>query len=179
MKTWRRICSILLSGLLIFVVFVTGNGVLTQPFPCCLCNATRHHAPCLVDLETGTVTELSVYDPHPYLTGELAEEQSTTGTFSFVTCGEAQGYRNTTQKKVEITVPDADLTGQALLCAECKKRYSIDTENRYILMDLYEKEKALCIPMIAQAFSIRCYEVTISNYEGGMTITINGTIKSE
>lgn len=177
MKTWRRICSILLSGLLIFVVFATGNGVLTQPVPCCLCNATRHHAPCLVDLETGSVTELSVYDPHPYLTGELAEEQSTTGTFSFVTCGEAQGYRNTTQKKVEITVPDAELTGQALLCAECKKRYSIDTEKRYILMDLYKKENVHCISQSEQTISVRCYDITFGKHENGTQLIVIGTLK--
>lgn len=161
---------------MIFVFFFTVNGVFTQPVPCCLCNATRHHAPCLVDLETGSVTELSVYDPHPSITGELAEEQHTTGTFSFVTCGEAQGYRNTAQKKVEITVPDSELTGLAALCTECQNHYSIDLENRYILMDLYEKEKAYRIPLIEQSILLRCYKISIIENDDGTTITITGTI---
>lgn len=163
MKIWQRICSILLSGVLIFVAFITVTGMFTQPVPCCLCNTTRHHAPCLVDLETGSVTELSVYHPHPTITGELAEEQYTTGTFSFVTCGEAQGYRDTAQKKIEIAVPDIELTGDALLCNECKIRYFLDSEKRYILADLYEKEKIQCVSMVEQVFYIRCYEVFMVN----------------
>ena len=179
MKIWQRICSILLSGVLIFVVLTTVKGMFTQPVPCCLCNATRYHAPCLVDLETGSVTELSVYDPHPTITGELAEEQYTSGTFSFVTCGEAQGYRDTAQKKIEIAVPDTELTEDSLLCNECKMRYSIDSEKRYILADLYEKEKIQCVSMVEQVFYIRCYEVIIRNHESEFVIRINGTMADE
>ena len=176
MKIWQRICSILLSGVLIFVVLTTVKGMFTQPVPCCLCNATRYHAPCLVDLETGSVTALSVYDPHPTITGELAEEQYTTGTFSFITCGEAQGYRDTTQKKIEIVVPDTELTEDSLLCNECKIRYSLDSENRYVLVDLYEKENSYRIPLIDQSILLRCYEITIIENVGETAITITGTL---
>lgn len=179
MEIWQRICRILLSGVLLFVVLSTVDGMFTQPVPCCLCNASRYHAPCLVDLETGSVTELSVYDPHPTITGELAEEQYTTGTFSFITCGEAQGYRDTAQKKIEIAVPDTELTKDSLLCNECKIRYSLDSENRYVLVDLYEKENSYRIPLIDQSILLRCYEITIVENVGETAITLTGTMIEE
>ena len=166
----------MLLALLIPLLIVQVNE---EPFtvsPCCLCNAIRYHAPCLVDLETGTITELSIYDPHPTMTGELAEEQYTTGIFSFVTCGEAQGYRDTTHKKVEMVVPDTKRAGQTALCESCRDRYAVNIEERYVLLDLYEKENAYGIPMVDQTISIRCYELVISKQARGLSLTVLGMI---
>lgn len=176
MRTWLKRCSFMLLALLIPLLIIQVNESSITASQCCLCDTMRYHAPCLVDLETGTITELSIYDPHPTITGELAEEQYTTGTFSLVTCGEAQGYRDTTHKKVEMVVPDTKLAGQTALCESCRDRYAVSIEERYVLMDLYEKENVYCIPMIDQKISIRCYELVISKQARGIFLTVLGMI---
>lgn len=76
-------------GVVLFAVLVviTTNVIILsvkqEQKECCLCESFRYHAPCMVDLETGNVLELELYDPHPVMVAELAQEQYSTGTFSF------------------------------------------------------------------------------------------------
>ena len=177
MKTWQRICSVLVTTLLILALTIIVNGIIAWNHPCSLCNAMRYHAPCLVDLETGTVTELSIYDPHPFLTGELADEQYTTGTFSLLTCGKAQGYKDTTQKRIEITIPQIEMSSQVLLCASCVEKFNVDNAERYLLMDLYDKEMSRSFSLTEQTVVIRCYEISIERYEMEIKISLQGLLE--
>lgn len=58
-------------------------------------------------------------------------------------------------------------------------RYSIDSENRYVLVDLYEKENSYRIPLIDQSILLRCYEITIIENVGETAITLTGTMIEE
>ena len=62
------------------------NSLANSPEPeiCALCgngSGTSYHAPVLVNLSTGEIGELRVYNPDPHHRNEIAKEQST-GTFS-------------------------------------------------------------------------------------------------
>jgi len=57
------------------------------------------------------------------------------------------------------------------------KRYSIDTEKRYILMDLYKKENVHCISQSEQTISVRCHDITFGKHENGTQLIVIGTLK--
>ena len=49
----------------IFLLLFTGcSSDIPESEECALCDAFPRHAPCLVDLNTGDVKELDIYQPH-------------------------------------------------------------------------------------------------------------------
>ena len=54
-----------IAVILIFICMIT---LLPAPNPkrCAICDSIPYHAPCLVNLATGEVGELTVYEPHPF-----------------------------------------------------------------------------------------------------------------
>ena len=107
MKMWLKILSVVL----IVVIAATAILLFTREKKCCLCSSFRHHAPCLIDLETGEMIELDLYFPHPTLVAELSGFQPEQGTFSFVCLGNVVGTKLTDSKTIEIHIPnDKDTT---------------------------------------------------------------------
>lgn len=81
MKMWQKRISLILA---VVVVVVASLFLKLGNKECCLCSSFRYHAPCLIDLKTGELIELRLYEDHPTLVAELSEKQSHNGTFSFV-----------------------------------------------------------------------------------------------
>lgn len=178
MKTWLRFFSVI--GV-IFVCVVVATAMLLFPIyekPCCLCDAFRYHAPCLIDLETGELTELDLYFPHETLVAELAEKQPETSTFSFVDIGNVTGTKNTGSKTVTLHVPN-DKTFKPALCSSCRKLLPLIHTGRYVLADLYSKEAVLIPIKPNTAFSLRCYEITTekNTEKGGISVLIQGALE--
>ena len=175
MKMWLKILSVVL----IVVIAATAILLFTREKKCCLCSSFRHHAPCLIDLETGEMIELDLYFPHPTKVAELAEPQPEMGTFSFVSIGNVSGTKLTDSKIIEIHIP-TDKTYNPALCSDCRKQLPFGYTGRYIFADLYSKEEKILLPIKADtAFSLRCYDITTeSNIEkGGISVTIKGTLE--
>lgn len=79
-----------------------------EPEICALCGSgIPYHAPVLVNLSTGEIGEMRVYDPDPRHRYELEEEQST-GTFSFLHIAGLTGYRDTCNHSCCVTLPETD-----------------------------------------------------------------------
>ena len=175
MKMWAKILCVVL----VIAVAITAILLLTQEEKeCCLCNSFRHHAPCLIDLETGELVELDLYFPHETLVAELAEEQPETSTFSFVQIGNISGTKLTDSKTIEIHIPK-DTAGSFALCKDCKKLLPSGHTSRYVFADLYSKEEKVLIPIIADSnFSLRCYDITAKENaeKGGISAVIQGTL---
>jgi hypothetical protein len=115
---WQKILSVVLA-----LSMATLIGCAAQEEKnCCLCNSFRYHAPCLIDLETGEMIELSVYEPHATKAGELAEEQPKIDTFSFIRLGNVTGTKMIGSRTIEINVPAADQTKNPALCENCCRR---------------------------------------------------------
>lgn len=79
-KTWLRKYSLPILVIVSIAILLIS---LIPPKECVLCTEAPHHAPCLLNLSTGEIEELTVYDPHQVNSKILSEEQ-TTGTFSFL-----------------------------------------------------------------------------------------------
>ena len=90
----------------VILILVLAFAILPAPEPerCVICDSIPFHAPALVNLETGEVGELEVYEPHPFKVAELNEYQQG-GTFSFIHAAGLNGYSDTANWETHITVP--------------------------------------------------------------------------
>lgn len=177
MKIWlKRISAILLISLILF----TAWQWLVPPSSekCSICRFIKSHAPCLLNLSTGEIGELALYESHHTKVGEIAEEQQG-GTFCFFSAAGAKGTRTTNPWVLNIRVPmEGDRIHKSHFCQKCRELLT-GYDQGYILLDLYDKDEPTVYPLFANAaYGLRCYIVTVEpkyireEYE----ITIEGTL---
>lgn len=173
LKMWQRSLSLLL-----IVAIISLLGCTTQnKKECCICNSFRYHAPCLVDLETGEMIELALYEPHATKAGELAEEQPEIDTFSFVRLGNVTGTKLTGSRTIEIKVPTVDSTSTPALCINCRKMLNGDYTGRYVLADLYDNSSKVLYPIQNDTYMVlRCYEVTMNKKNQVIIVIVHGVL---
>lgn len=178
LKMWQKILSVMLA---LSMATLIGCAAQKQK-DCCLCSSFRYHAPCLIDLETGEMIELSLYEPHTTKAGELAEDQPKVDTFSFVRLGNVSGTKMTGNAVIEVDIPNADKTSSPALCKECKALLQKGYKGRYVLADLYDKESKTLIPIEnGTAMTLRCYEISMSQIEekDGIHVVVQGILMQE
>lgn len=145
---------------------------------CVLCNAFPRHAPCLVDLNSGKICELEIYQPHHTKVAELSDEQYG-GYMSLVQFGDINGILLGADR-VELEAP-AKATGirDSLFCKDCRKLLKDSNCQGYILADLRNPEE-LSVWQIAEGISasVRCYEIdiTASSDSRELLIVMKGTL---
>lgn len=167
------------SFLAIFAMIAILLGLLyanCEPERCALCGFIKSHAPCLVNVKTGEVEEMALYEPHYTLVGEIAEEQ-TDSTFSFVDIAGARGTRLSSPFIMELEIP---INGTPVIkqhfCKNC--RSLLAGHKGYVIADLYVPG----VPIIygisnGMQLTIRCYTVGASLSENGSShsLVIKGT----
>ena len=175
MKMWQKRISLLLA---VAVVAVASLFLAFENKECCLCSSFRYHAPCLIDLKTGELIELRLYQDHHTLVAELAKEQPHYGTFSFVKLNGVSGTKLTGPEKVELLVPNETVLFPAL-CNKCKQQLPFGLASRYVLADLHGMEDKYLIPIEADtALSLRCYDISMEAdaEKDGIAVVILGTL---
>ena len=176
MKTWQKRLSLILA---VVVVVVASLFLALENKECCLCSSFRYHAPCLVDLKTGEMIELRLYEDHPTLVAELSEEQSHNGTFSFVRLNGVSGAKQTGPERVDLLVPTEVILFPAL-CKDCRQQLPAGLVNRFVLADLHGMEEKNLIPIVADtALSLRCYDISmeLDAEKDGIAVIILGTLE--
>lgn len=150
-------------------IFSAARGIYKalKPVYCHVCGngeGRRHHAPCVLALSTGQMIELEVYDPHPSLAGELAEEQQR-GTLSFVHRGELTAIRDSGAQTCTLYLPeDAGPMGDRLFCSDCEAILTEIAVEGYVLLDLYDLDSISAYPISDGAeYAIRCYTVSVDS----------------
>lgn len=173
MKKLTVICIVIL-------VLLTGCTYVNAPEPeqCSLCAGLPSHAPCIINLSTGEMLELAVYEPHPFIIGELAEEQQRE-TFSFVRGAGVEGYR-LSGESITITIPMvADAMEEKHFCNTCRERLADCASQGYALVDLKNTINPV-IYVIANDLeaSFRCYNIFANEAIEGekYEISIIGTL---
>ncbi|MBR4290634.1 MAG: hypothetical protein IKT52_08340 [Oscillospiraceae bacterium] len=150
-----------------------------EPERCSLCNDLPRHAPCIINLSTGEKLELDVYEPHPFLVGEIAEEQRG-GYFSFVRGAGVEGYK-LGAKSVTITIPvKSDRLDQQCFCNNCRELLADYKNQGYALVDLKDAENPVVYAINTDTkATFRCYEISVQKIkeDGKYEITIIGTLK--
>ena len=176
MKIWQTIFNVVLVIVALTVAIFFARA---EPQECCLCDSFRYHAPCLIDLETGDMIELSLYMPHETKVAELAEEQPEMDTFSFVCLGNVKGTKMSARKIIELKVPTADKSSHHALCKGCRKQLEGGYEGRYVIADLYDLKNVILVPIVDDVkVDIRCYEIAIRLNEemDVIVVTIQGNL---
>ena len=146
---------------------------------CVLCNAFPRHAPCLVDLNSGKICELEIYQPHHTKVAELSDEQYG-GYMSLVQFGDINGILLGADR-VELEAPIKSTGIQdSLFCKDCRKLLKDSNCQGYILADL----RTPATPSVwtikdGISFSVRCYEIDITAADDSETLIVvmRGTLK--
>lgn len=162
------VCAIILFGFII--------SYDTEPNRCSLCDDLPRHGLCVLDISTGEKLELDIYDPHPFLVGEIAEDQPG-GYFTFIRNNDISGYK-IAAKCIVITVPNKHTQlAKQYFCQSCRALISSVANNSYVLIDLMDLHSPVVFPISSSsAFSVRCYEVSVHEYTENNTyeITVSG-----
>lgn len=171
----RFIISGFSAILILFLIFFTQST--SNPRICAICDSIPYHAPCLVNLESGEVGELAVYEPHPFKSGDLNEHQQGE-TFSFLNVAGAKGYRDGINHKVLITIPaNENEYEEKLFCDSCRKLISGHTEYGFLLMDLKMPDNPVLLSLVpGSRQSMRCYEIQAGQNTNGIEIVVQGTL---
>ena len=163
----------------ILLLFAGCSADLPASKECVLCDAFPRHAPCLVDLNSGKICELEIYQPHHTKVAELSDEQYG-GYMSLVQFGDINGILLGADR-VELEAPIKSTGIQdSLFCKDCRKLLKDSNCQGYILADL----RTPATPSVwtikdGISFSVRCYEIDITAADDSETLIVvmRGTLK--
>ena len=144
---------------------------------CYVCEGLRYHAPCLLDLSTGNILELSVYENDPITQGELAQNQ-TTGNFSFMRSGNMTAARNTGVSCSATIPPISQKMDCSLFCEACRSAMECVPNSGIVLADLYDLGNIQYFTLEDGAnYSFRDYQIHIEKKTDStqLEITVLGT----
>lgn len=198
---WKDMLSWLITILGFFAVFAFGfflcfilardeilywKNMTTAPEPevCVLCrngDGEKIHAPCIINLSTGEMAELNVYEPHPTEQGEVSTELKK-GSFSYSRGAGANIMRNQESEFCEATLPkDWEKINPAHFCYECRRIISNLDKKGYIIADLYDPETVAVYKVWDGAkYEIRDYLVTVNKNENrSFEVEVHGLLKQE
>lgn len=145
-----------------------------EPKLCRLCDFIKSHAPCLLNIATGEIGELALYEPHPALVGELAEVQRG-GTLCFFYAADCKVTKLTDPWELAVDVPAGESwVCASLFCRECREMLKGQREG-YLLVDLYHERPVLYPISDGARYQIRCYSITVEEKDSGEKITIKLT----
>ena len=178
LKTWlKRISIVLLITIAILMIW----DIVAPPDSedCSICGHLKFHAPCILNLATGEIGELELYQPHFQKVGEIAEEQ-TGGTFSFIYPAGLKGIRLTDPWYIEVDVPmEGERKNNALYCRKCRSILTEYTQG-YILLDLYNKEMPVVYNIGRdEILEFRCYRISVidSKEREMFCLRVDGTLE--
>ncbi|MBQ3257087.1 MAG: hypothetical protein IJA67_06725 [Oscillospiraceae bacterium] len=148
---------------------------------CALCRnqaGAKVHAPCIVNLATGEVSELSVYDPHPTEIGEVTAAPKK-GYTSFFTGAGAMIQQNPDLEYCEATLPRKEEPIEpGHFCYECRRILTEPDRNGYVIADMYNPEAVEVYTVWDGAkYEIRDYLVTVNRTDSGaLEIEVHGLL---
>ena len=165
----------------LFFVEESMRSEASQHDRCVLCDSgIVYHAPLIVNLATGELCELRVYDPDPVLVGELAEHQQTGFSQMSISAGllaVRDANTHTCKATISKAAGDGELDG-ANFCRSCRTQLAASRELGYALADLRDPDGVHIYEIEDGAkYTIRDYEVTVTaDGQGSLTVTVTGTL---
>lgn len=134
-----------------------------EPDRCSLCADQPRHALCIINLNSGEKMELDIYEPHPFIVGEIAQKQPG-GFFCFVRGTGIEGYKIAAETIVlSVSVQKAKMN-KRFFCNSCRKLLSSETYSGYVLVDLITPEMPIIYSIHdSTSFDVRCYSILVEN----------------
>lgn len=139
----------------------------------CVIGMQPRHAPCLIDLDTGHVGEMQIFDGDRQRAGELAAEQQW-GVFHYGSCGphtvmavdKDSGWAHITVSR--INERPWLYNSYKVLCEDDRKAiYELvkDNQSRWILADLYHVGEPIYYVLEPGEYDIRGYHLVVTKSE--------------
>ena len=169
MKKCWRIFTIALLFVGVLSLWACDNNT-----ECCLCNSIPHHAPCLINVSTGEIVELRVYEPHPFKPEQLAEDQNG-GYLSLISGTDVEGYQVAAEYAWVTVSLSVNAKGCEPFCKSCRSMLAA-YGGSYVLADFIEPSDPIIYPVKEGCFDLRCYSVNVSYTEGKYQITVTGVL---
>lgn len=155
-----KIVGIIWAMLLVVLIGCSVDSI-PEPEICSMCDDLPRHAPCIINLSTGEKLELEIYEPHPFLVGEIAEKQPG-GYFRLIRGAGVEGYIVGAEYGVVFAPIRSEKMNQQYFCNSCRDRLATNTISGYVLVDLKEPDEPVVYPTdISASFSMRCYSVSV------------------
>lgn len=166
---WKQFCLVLATVLLLGMFYYN-----REPERCGLCDWLPCHAPCLLNLSTGELGEMEVYDRHLEKVGEIAEQQQG-GTLSFFPCAGLNATRDTVDWSTVVHIPEnSGRMKNFHFCESCRRLLKQYRQDGYVLVDLYHVDRPVIYPIRDKAvYEIRCYNIDIQK-DTAFRITVTG-----
>ena len=177
----RRIILVFMTMALLLSLVACSGVSAPEPERCSVCDYIPSHAPCLVNLNTGEVGEIALYEPHYTLVGEIAEEQRG-GYFRFMSVAGLQGYLDACVPEAHVTVSDGvEKYEEKYFCSTCRELLEPYAQCGFVLADLRNPETPTIYPVeVGTEFEVRCYKVEITETDNGeLDISVVGSIPTE
>lgn len=177
----RRIILVFMMVALLSSLVACSDISAPEPDHCSICDFIPSHAPCLVNLNTGEVGEIALYEPHRTLVGEIAEEQRG-GYFSFISVAGLQGYLDACVPEAHVTVADGiEKYEEKYFCSSCRELLKAYSHCGFVLADLRDPETPTVYQVeVGMEFEVRCYSVVITETDiGELDISVVGTIPTD
>lgn len=175
-KILRKNRFYLIVGVVLIIVLLACRGI-NKSKDCALCGGLKYHAPCIVDLSTGEVGELTIYEPHPTLVGEIAVEQPG-GFLAFLPCVGMTAVQDADARicSVQLSKQQKRLNSK-YFCSSCCRLLSEVQSNGYVIADLYDLGEIHVYPIEAGGvYTIRNYVVsTTRDDEESMFNVVNAS----
>lgn len=149
-----------------------------EPRVCALCSNKTNaniHAPCIVNLATGEVAELAIFDPHP--TDDSAAEKK--GYTSFYTGAGAVIQQDSDNEYCVASLPkEEEPMNHTHFCYNCRGRITELDRDGYVIADLYDPDNISVFEVCNGAeYGIRDYLVTVNRTDGGgLQIWVHGLL---
>ena len=158
------------------------KSLVTTPEPetCAICSNSRgptFHAPCLLDLSTGQLTELMIYEPSCIYPGELAENQSLNhSVIMFTKSGDPlfiDRLKDIQRCVTYISGQYGEPMNPAHYCRNCRAILARTATKGYVLLDLFRLDEIQVHPIEEGAeYNIRIYTVSVSHGQDSDHLTI-------
>ena len=155
-----RIIVIAISAIAVITLTVVATFLPYETEFCHLCDQIPCHAPCLLNIHTGNLLELSIYDSDPAISKQLAKTQ-TGGHMEIITSGDVNLISLPDSQKAIARVPieKADIAGNKF-CPSCRDLLRTVTSN-YVLVDLFDTKDIKIYDIVeGNCCEMRCYSVS-------------------
>ena len=163
MKQWKKTVGIVVAFLVICVPVVL---LFENEKECCLCNGPTSFVPCLIDLETGDILELSLVGP----TTSGPAGQTDVSTFSFIRFHTVTGTKQTAPNMIELKIPSGGALQHPSLCRQCRQLLPQGYTGRYVIADA---DGGVLFPItVGGELTIHGLQIAVRQYTEGILVTV-------
>ena len=181
MKTSQSFYKTVLIVFLVLECAIIATAVIVrcavpEPEQCALHDlAGRYHAPAIINLATGEIAEMRIYDPDPERLWLLNTNQRT-GYFRWFRGAGLSGYVDG-GLACHIDLPRAGVAmNDGLFCRKCRLLLAVAEKRGFAILDLHDPEHIRPYAMIkGQEYEINGYTVNIKSGRELFSLTVNVT----